>query len=123
MARQNKTQKDTVGRVMHEFKHGELKSSQGRKVRNPKQAIAIGLSEAGASNKQSPRRKKQSLNRTKAREQRGETAQPRQKRHSAQTRGGGSQTRAELYQEARQRNIPGRSHMSKAELEKALHHR
>jgi hypothetical protein len=31
---------------MHEFKHGELKSASGRKVRNPKQAIAIGLSEA-----------------------------------------------------------------------------
>jgi hypothetical protein len=34
---------------MHEFKHGELKISRGRKVRNPKQAIAIGLREAGAS--------------------------------------------------------------------------
>lgn len=35
-----------VGKVMHEFKHGQLKSSSGQKVRNPKQAIAIGLSEA-----------------------------------------------------------------------------
>ena len=33
---QSKGQKDTVGRVMHEFKHGELKTSRGRKVRNPK---------------------------------------------------------------------------------------
>ena len=46
---QSKGQKDTVGRVMHEFKHGELKTSRGRKVRNPKHAIAIGLREAGAS--------------------------------------------------------------------------
>ena len=37
---------------MHEFKHGELKS-HGRKVRSPKQAVAIGLSEAGASNRKS----------------------------------------------------------------------
>jgi hypothetical protein len=32
--------------VMHEFKHHDLKSSTGQRVRNPKQAIAIGLSEA-----------------------------------------------------------------------------
>ncbi len=38
-----------VGRVMREFKKGELKSSSGQKVTNPKQAIAIGLSEAGIS--------------------------------------------------------------------------
>ena len=36
-----------VGTVMHEFKEGKLKSSSGQKVTNPKQAIAIGLSEAG----------------------------------------------------------------------------
>lgn len=38
-----------VGKVMREFKEGELKSSSGQKVTNPKQAIAIGLSEAGLS--------------------------------------------------------------------------
>lgn len=123
MARQGKPRKDTVGRVMHEFKHGELETSHGRKVRNPKQAIAIGLSEAGASNKQSPRRKKQSLGRTKARERRGETSRSRRERRGAEGRDGASPTRAELYQEARKRNIPGRSHMSKAELEAALHQR
>jgi hypothetical protein len=37
-----------VGSVMHEFKTGKLKSSSGQKVTNPKQAIAIGLSEARA---------------------------------------------------------------------------
>jgi hypothetical protein len=35
---------------MHEFKHGELETSAGRQVKNPKQAIAIGLHEAGALN-------------------------------------------------------------------------
>ena len=36
-----------VGRVMHEYKHGSLKSGRsGRKVKNRKQAIAIGISEA-----------------------------------------------------------------------------
>lgn len=40
-----------VRKVMKEFKSGELKSSSGQKVTNPKQAIAIGLSEAGLSKK------------------------------------------------------------------------
>ena len=38
-----------VETVMKEFKQGKLKSSSGQKVTNPKQAIAIGLSEAGMS--------------------------------------------------------------------------
>jgi hypothetical protein len=40
-----------VATVMREFKAGKLKSSSGQKVTNPKQAIAIGLSEAGMSKK------------------------------------------------------------------------
>jgi len=36
-----------VRTVMHEFKTGELKSSSGKKVTNPKQAVAIAMSEAG----------------------------------------------------------------------------
>ena len=37
----------SVKRAMHEMKHGQLKSGKsGKKVTNPKQAIAIGLSEA-----------------------------------------------------------------------------
>jgi hypothetical protein len=38
--------KEKVGVVMSEFKHGTLHSGSGGKVTNPKQAIAIGLSEA-----------------------------------------------------------------------------
>ena len=36
-----------VGKVLHEFKHGELHSGSktGPKVTNPKQALAIGLAE------------------------------------------------------------------------------
>ena len=40
-----------VGKVMSEYKSGKLKSSSGQKVKNPKQAIAIALSEAGMSKK------------------------------------------------------------------------
>ena len=112
---QSKAQKETVSRVMHEFKHGELETSRGRKVRNPKQAIAIGLREAGASEYESKKKNRENLKRTKARERRGATEKDRSKPAD------NGQTRADLYAEARRLNIPGRSKMSKRELERALH--
>ncbi len=121
MARQSRARKETIGRVMHEFKHGELKT-RGRPVRNPKQAIAIALSEAGTSNKQDPAEKRRSQSRTKARERRGDTAQARAEGGRRQAASGHAKTRAELYEEAKRRDIPGRSRMSKAELERALRH-
>lgn len=47
---------------MHEFKHGQLHSGskKGPKVKNPKQAIAIALSEARASGAKVPPPKKKS---------------------------------------------------------------
>jgi len=43
----SKKAQDKVGKVMHEFKHGELKSGNSDKpVKSRKQAIAIGISEA-----------------------------------------------------------------------------
>ena len=74
MPPETKAQKETVARVMHEFKHGELKSGAGTEVGNPRQAVAIALSEAGASNRQSPEQNKRRLARTKAKERKGETA-------------------------------------------------
>lgn len=48
MPRQSKAQQETVERVMHEFKEGKLRiRGTGPKVKNPKQAIAIALHEAG----------------------------------------------------------------------------
>lgn len=49
MARYSKKAQEKIEEVMHEFKHGELKSGKGGKggvVKNRKQAIAIGISEA-----------------------------------------------------------------------------
>ena len=75
MAKSSPRQRRTEGRVMHEFKHGELRSgTSGQKVRNRKQAVAIALSEAGASNQQTPKENKEHLRHTKAKERRGETA-------------------------------------------------
>lgn len=59
---------------MHEFKHGELESGSGKKVKNPRQAIAIGLKEAGASKYESKAENKRNLQRTKAKERKGQTA-------------------------------------------------
>src|SRR5437763_614693 len=74
--RQTPAQRETVQRVMHEFKHGELKTARGtRKVKNPKQAIAIALSEAGASKFDTPQERAHNLRRTKTKEKRGETGQ------------------------------------------------
>ena len=116
---QSKSQQETIGRVMHEFKHGELETAAGRKVKNPKQAIAIGLREAGASKYESRKKNQKNLARTKRRERSGETA-----RDAKESRGRRHEpTRAELYAEARRRDVPGRSKMGKSELMRAVHGR
>lgn len=122
MAKQSDPQKRTVERVMHEYKHGELESGSGRRVKTRRQAVAIALSEAGASSQESPRENRRNLRRTKEKERRGETARARKEGEAAQRRTTGERTKSELYAEARRREIPGRSKMSKAELEKAVRH-
>jgi hypothetical protein len=71
-------QKRITGRVMHEFKHGELKSGRGGKggkVKSRRQAIAIALEEAGASKYESDRRNRRNLRVTESKESKGRTAQ------------------------------------------------
>jgi hypothetical protein len=75
MARETPRQKRITGRVMHEFKHGELKSGRGGKVKSRRQAIAIALEEAGASRYESRSRNQRNLRRTEAKEARGNTSQ------------------------------------------------
>ena len=101
MAKQTKAQQAKVERVMHEFKEGDLKSGSGRKVKDRKQAVAIALSEAGASNQKTP-------------------AQNRRAAAKSRTSGNGGPTKAELYERAKKRNVPGRSKMDKDELARAL---
>ncbi|MFL5260349.1 MAG: DUF6496 domain-containing protein [Hyphomicrobiales bacterium] len=148
MTKESPQQRRTVGRVMHEFKHGELKRGRGGKVKNRRQAIAIALHEAGASKYESKKQNRKNLAKSKRKEARGETAQQeregksrvgaRGRRESSRAmRGGnskrarsgdhrssgrkrGGKTKAELYAQAKHRKIPGRSKMSKGELERAL---
>ena len=85
MAKQSSGQKKTVERVMHEYKHGELKSGKGGKggkVKNRKQAIAIALSESGASKYASKSKNKRNLAKTKRKEYSGQTAKQRKEGRS-----------------------------------------
>jgi hypothetical protein len=93
---------------------GSSKAVAGERWRNPKQAIAIGLREAGASKYESKKKNRENLKRTKARERHGATEKDRSERSDDE------QTGAELYTEAKRRGISGRSKMSKRELEHAL---
>ena len=57
MPKETKGQQKKVKRVMHEYKHGDLKSGKDGKVKSRKQAIAIAMSEAGISRKKRAKKK------------------------------------------------------------------
>ena len=60
MAKYSKKVQEKVEKVMHEYKHGGLKSGKGGKggiVKSRKQAIAIGLSEAREAGAKIPKKK------------------------------------------------------------------
>ena len=60
MGKYSKKAQEKIETVMHEFKHGELKPGKdgvGGIVRNRKQAIAIGISEAREAGLKVPREK------------------------------------------------------------------
>jgi Family of unknown function (DUF6496) len=78
MAKTTPRQRKTTGRVMHEFKHGELKSGRsgkGGKVKSRSQAIAIALKEAGASKYESTKTNAKNLRKSGRKEARGQTYQ------------------------------------------------
>ncbi len=54
--RKKLTPKEKIHTVMKEFKRGTLHSGSGAKVSNPKQAVAIGLSEARKAGAKLPRK-------------------------------------------------------------------
>ena len=81
MPKETKEQKDTVGRVMHEYKHGELETGTGKPVKSRRQAVAIALREAGASNQEGPAKNRENLKRTKRKEREGKTAKQQKEGH------------------------------------------
>jgi hypothetical protein len=106
MAKASPRQRRTEGRVMHEYKHGELRSGpggKGGKVKSRRQAIAIALSEAGASKYQGKSQNARRRRKTAAKEARGETYQQeregkghvgaRGKRESSRAMGGKNASR------------------------------
>ncbi len=59
MAKYSKESQEQVKEALHEMKEGKLKSGKSeQKVTNPKQAIAIGLSEAREKGEEVPKSKK-----------------------------------------------------------------
>ena len=56
MAKYSKAAQKKVEENMHEMKEGKLKTGSGKKVTNPKQAIAIGLSEARKKGAKAPKK-------------------------------------------------------------------
>jgi uncharacterized protein DUF6496 len=78
MPKTSPRQRKTVGRVMHEYEHGELRSGpdgKGGKVESRKQAIAIALNEAGASKYESDSENERRLARSERKEEEGRTYQ------------------------------------------------
>jgi hypothetical protein len=64
--RYGKKAQTKVRKVMHEFKEGTLRSGgSGKKVRDRKQAVAIGLSEARAAGAKVPAPKKKKVTKKK----------------------------------------------------------
>ena len=59
MAKYGKKSQKKVKQAMHEMHEGKLKSGRsGKKVTNPKQAVAIGLSEARKEGDKVPKKRK-----------------------------------------------------------------
>ena len=81
MAKESKGQDEVMDRVMHEYKHGELESGSGAKVKSRKQAIAIGMKEAGESKYESKSDNQRNLAHTKSKERAGKTAKQQKEGH------------------------------------------
>jgi hypothetical protein len=97
-AKTSPSQRKTMGRVMHEYAHGELKSGRGGKagkVKSRRQAIAIALKESGASKYESKTENRRNLTKTKRKEATAKTyQQEREGKSHVGARGKRESTRA-----------------------------
>ncbi len=132
MAKETAAQRKTAGRVMHEYAHGELKSGpggKGGKVKSRKQAIAIALSEAGASKYDSKAENQRHLKESKQKEAAGETAQQeaegkshvgaRDKRESSKAMGGEGSRQVTRHRGAAKKSAKKAAPKNKAARRKA----
>jgi Family of unknown function (DUF6496) len=112
MAKTSPRQRKTMGRVMHEYKHGELESGRrgrGGRVKSRRQAIAIALKEAGASKYESKRENRRNFSRSKRKEARGATGQQeREGKSHVGARGRRESSRAMGGKNAKRRTSRGR---------------
>jgi len=126
MAKTTPRQRKTTGRVMHEYKHGELKrgrGGKGGKVKSRKQAIAIALHEAGASKYQTKSEKSSSRAKSKRKEATGRTGQQeregksrvgaRGKRESSRAMGGKNATKTTRHKASSSRRAQSSSARSR----------
>lgn len=124
-ARTSPSQRKTMGRVMHEYAHGELKSGPGGKagkVKSRRQAVAIALKESGASKYESKTENKRNLARSKRKEATGSTAQQeREGKSHVGARGKRESTRAMGGKNARTttRRTPRQRAAAKRNIRKA----
>jgi hypothetical protein len=131
MSQTSLRQRKTTGRIMHEYKYGELKSGLGSKagkIKSRGQAIAIALKQAGASKYESADKNQGYLAKLARKEVQGKTYQQEREGKShvsacdrrESSRGMGGMNKQKLYRRAQARGIEGRSKMSRAQLENAL---
>jgi hypothetical protein len=112
MAKTTPRQRKTTGRVMHEFKHGELESGRGGKggkVKSRRQAIAIALKEAGASRYESGEENARNRRKYERKEAEGKTyQQEREGRSHVGARGRRESSRAMGGKDTTQTTTRGR---------------
>ena len=131
MPKTSPRQRRTTGRVMHEFKHGELKSGRGGKggkVKSRKQAIAIALHESGQSKYDTKAERKSSAAKSSRKEATGRTGQQeregksrvgaRGKRESTRAMGGKNATRTTRARKATRKTATRKATARKATARK-----
>ena len=82
MAKYSKKAGKSVESAMHRMKKGDLKSGSGRKVKNPKQAIAIGLSEAREEGAKVPKKSSSQSSASKSSSKKSSSSKPGPKKGS-----------------------------------------